>query len=65
MTDRKEERRPIVRIKIVPDDFPNADGEWRDLPAPVLPEKDGWVATEAAVACYAPEGFHVVGVSSR
>lgn len=51
----------MTRIKLVPNETPNADGEWLDIPID-LPARTRWRFYEEAVKAFVPEGFHVVAV---
>ncbi|MET4240299.1 hypothetical protein [Bradyrhizobium sp. RT10b] len=56
------------RIKIVPINEPNAEGEWRTITARDLqnmpPSRRGWLATADLLASFVPEGFTVVSVET-
>lgn len=51
----------IVKIKLVPNDEPNADGEWKAVEV-TLPFSTGtsWLAAASRLAPYVPEGYHIV-----
>lgn len=51
-----------VQLKIVPDNEPNAIGEWISVPEeiPVPYEGDGWKDMIRAYSKFVPEGYHIV-----
>jgi hypothetical protein len=52
-----------IRVKIVPDIHPNADGEWIELAVDLSPAVlRSWQAQEVAVMPFVPKGYHVVAV---
>lgn len=50
-----------TRIKIVPDDEPNAKGEWVDVDSRKITGR-GWDNLVLTYADYVPAGFHIVAV---
>jgi hypothetical protein len=65
----------MMRIKLVPDDAPNADGSWIDVdPASLKPDQAHVLATAGTAfrdmaralkyAGLVPEGLHVVAVET-
>lgn len=56
-------------IKIVPDDAPNADGEWIIVEAEVPPLAPGepcsWIKTANYLTPFVPKGFHIVATGGR
>lgn len=51
-----------MKIKIVPESTPNADGKWIDIAA-VIPESvSGWRQTENFLSPHVPDGFMLVAV---
>ena len=50
----------MARIKIVPDNDMNAEGEWINVPID-FPRGVAWREMEAQMKPYAPAGFHIVG----
>jgi hypothetical protein len=50
-----------TRIKVVPNETPNADGEWLDIDLD-LPERMRWRDYGAKVAAFVPAGHQVVAV---
>lgn len=52
----------IVRIKLVPNAEPNADGEWKtiNVTLPFPSSNSSWIAAANHLAPYVPEGYHVV-----
>jgi hypothetical protein len=54
-----------MKIKIVPDAIPNADGEWVDIPLDLAGHGHlRWRETERLVKPFVPEGYHVVAIES-
>lgn len=55
------------KMKIVPEELPNADGEWVWIPQELLPDADalmtGAKKTEA-ISEYIPDGYFVVAVNA-
>lgn len=52
------------RIKIVPDETPNADGEWITVDAEA-PRTTSWVETVTAMEPRVPKGYHIVALGGR
>lgn len=53
-----------IRVKIVPDAHPNADGEWIELAVDLSPAAlRSWLKCETEVFPHVPIGYHVVAVS--
>jgi hypothetical protein len=57
-----------IKIKIVPDIMPNADGEWLEIDArpnfvAFVTECKGWINTAHALRHFVPQGYHLVAVS--
>jgi hypothetical protein len=51
----------IVRIKLVPDAEPNADGEWKTVEVTLpFPSGNNWLAAASRLAPYEPQGYHIV-----
>lgn len=50
-----------IRIKVVPDATPNADGEWIETTL-VMTSRVKWLAMEMLVKPFVPKGHHVVAV---
>lgn len=51
----------IVRIKIVPDAEPNADGTWQAVDIELAPKAIAkWFDAERVFAPFMPAGYHVV-----
>jgi len=61
----KKESGEAVRyqIKIVPNERPNDDGRWIDIPI-VPPRTTRWTDLEEHMKAYVPAGHHVVAVQS-
>lgn len=51
----------MIRIKLVPNSIPNAEGEWKTVPVD-LPEHADWKETDRLVEAFVPEGYHIVAV---
>ncbi len=54
----------MVKIKIVPNATPNADGKWLVIDAK-MPDTRGWVNSVEHFAPHVPEGYHLVAVEHR
>lgn len=52
------------RIKIVPDETPNADGEWITITADT-PQTSSWVEAAKALEPFIPKGHHLVALGGR
>lgn len=53
------------RIKIVPDNAPNAEGEWRKIEEIDVHEPIGanWADEVARLSSFVPSGFHIVSIN--
>lgn len=51
-----------MRIKIVPNDEPNAEGRWTHAPGDP-PQTRNWCNSVDAVAEHVPAGWHVVSIA--
>lgn len=52
----------MAKLKIVPNDLPDADGKWIDVPNEiVVPGEEGWwMEMIKSYAQYVPDGYHIV-----
>ena len=56
-----------VRMKLVPDAEPNADGEWKcvDVDISLRPQFERFRTAVVALAHKVPRGYHIVAYSTR